>query len=64
MEVNKMGKKQQQIDLNKIIEHNPNINTGQLQRNLQMINELKKAGVKVGPNYNLEFPFSRSKPRK
>lgn len=59
-----MKKKQPQIDLNKIVEHNPNIDTGQLQRNLQMIDELKKVGVKVGPNYTLESPFSRSKPRK
>jgi microsomal dipeptidase-like Zn-dependent dipeptidase len=60
METNKMKKKP--MDINKIIKNNPNIDTGQLQRNLHMLNELKRAGVKVGPNYNLESPFSRSIP--
>ncbi len=57
-------KKELYIDLDKIIEDNPSIDAAKLQRNLEMIGEVKKAGVKVGPNYTLESPFSRSQPRK
>lgn len=49
-----------QIDVDKIIADNPNVDSGQLQRNLEMLNELRKAGVKIGPNYTLESPFSTS----
>jgi len=50
------------IDLDKIIEKNPAIDAKELVRNLEIIQELKKRGVKIGPNYNLGSPFSKPEP--
>ena len=33
-----------------------------LARNLELIKELQKNGIDMGPNYNLESPFSRPNP--
>jgi hypothetical protein len=50
------------IDLNNLIKNNPKINSQEFARVLQMIAELKKQGVNVGPNYNIGSPFSQPEP--
>ena len=51
------------IDLDKLVKNNPKVDLNQLTRTLQMLEELKKQGINVGPNYNLGSPFSRPDPR-
>jgi len=51
------------IDLNKLIGRNPKINSQELARALQILGELQKEGVNIGPNYNLGSPFSQPEPR-
>jgi len=50
------------IDLDNLIKNNPKINSQEFARVLQMIAELKKQGVNVGPNYNIGSPFSQPEP--
>jgi hypothetical protein len=54
--------KKPKIDLNKIVKNNPDIDPGDLAQNLKIIQELRKSGVNVGPNYNLGSPFSKPGP--
>lgn len=51
-----------QIDIDKLIAKNPAINAEKLARNLEVLQELQRRGIKIGPNYNLESPFSRPTP--
>ena len=57
-----MSNKKKPIDIDTIMRNNPNVNVSDLARNLELINELQKNGVDMGPNYNLESPFSRPNP--
>jgi hypothetical protein len=50
------------INLEKIVEKNPNIDSRELARALQMLRELQQQGVNIGPNYNLGSPFSQPEP--
>lgn len=50
------------IDLNKLIEKNPKIDSQELAHTLKVLGELQKQGVNIGPNYNLGSPFSRPQP--
>jgi len=54
--------KKPQIDLNKIAKNNPRVDAEDLAQNLKIIQELRKSGVNVGPNYNLGSPFSKPGP--
>lgn len=51
------------IDINKIVKSNRNINPSDLARSLKVIDELKKNGVNVGPDYRLGSPYSRPERR-
>ena len=50
------------IDINELIARNPSVDAGEVAHNLEVLEELKRRGVKVGPNYNLGSPFSRPEP--
>lgn len=50
------------IDLNKLTEKNPKIDTQQLAHALRILGELQKHGINIGPNYNLGSPFSQPEP--
>ena len=57
-----MNNHKKQININKIIKSNSNVNASQLADNLKMIGELQKNGINVGPNYSLSSPYSRPNP--
>ena len=57
-----MSNKQKPIDVGTILNNNPNVNASDLARNLELLDELQKNGVDIGPNYNLESPFARPNP--
>ena len=57
-----MKKTSIKIDLNKLIEKNPKIDSKELARVLKMLGELQEQGVNIGPNYNLGSPFSQPEP--
>jgi len=42
-----------------LLRRTPSPDVIRLQENLRMLEELRKRGVKIGPNYNLESPFCR-----
>ncbi len=50
------------IDFNKLTEKNPKIDSQELARVLQILGELQKQGINIGPNYNLGSPFSQPEP--
>jgi len=50
------------INLDKLIKKNPKIDSRKLARVLQILGELQKQGVNIGPNYNLGSPFSQPEP--
>jgi hypothetical protein len=54
--------KKKQIDFNKIIGNNPNINQQELADGLNSIGDLNKHGVNTGPDYNLGSPYTRPVP--
>jgi len=47
-----------QFNLKKILEANKKVRADQLEKNLEAIQALKRAGIPVGPNYRLASPFS------
>ncbi len=47
------------FNIKKLIKKNPNVDAKVLARNLEVLGELQKSGIKIGPNYNLDSPFSR-----
>lgn len=49
-------------DIDKLIGKNPAVDAKELVRNLEILQELKKRGIKIGPNYNLGSPFSKPEP--
>lgn len=51
------------IDINKLIEKNTAVDARELQRNIKMLQDLKQAGINVGPNYNLGSPYARPEPK-
>lgn len=51
------------IDINKLIEKNTAVDARELQRNIKMLQDLKQAGINVGPNYNLGSPYERPEPQ-
>jgi len=50
------------IDLNELSKKNPKIDTKHLAHTLKILGELQKHGVNIGPNYNLDSPFSQPQP--
>jgi len=52
-------RKKIQLDIEKLIAKNPSVDVEELARNLEVLQELQKKGIKIGPNYNLSSPFSR-----
>ena len=46
------------INLDELIGKNPKIDSQELARALQILGELQKQGINIGPNYNLGSPFS------
>jgi hypothetical protein len=48
-----------QFNLKKILEANKKVRADQLEKNLEAIQDVKRAGIPVGPNYRLGSPFSR-----
>ena len=42
-----------------LLKRTPSPDVVKLQENLRVLDELRKHGVKIGPNYNLESPFCR-----
>jgi hypothetical protein len=50
--------KSKKINLDKLIGNNPKIDSQELARALQILGELRKQGINIGPNYNLGSPFS------
>ena len=58
--------KKKTIDLNisDIAKNNPDVDVNNLQRNLDILSELRESGVNVGPNYNLGSPYARPNPNK
>jgi tRNA isopentenyl-2-thiomethyl-A-37 hydroxylase MiaE len=60
MEIMAMNKpKRNTVDIKKLIKKNPNVNAEELAHNFEVLKELQKRGVKIGPNYTLGSPFSR-----
>ena len=51
------------FNIDKIVKQNPAVDAEELARNLEIIEELRKRGIKVGPNYNLGSPFLRPQPQ-
>lgn len=55
--------KSKRINIDKIIKENPAVDARELQRNIKMLQDLKQAGINVGPNYNLGSPYARPEPQ-
>lgn len=51
------------IDIDKLIKKNPAVDARELQRNIKMLQDLKQAGINLGPNYNLGSPYARPEPQ-
>jgi hypothetical protein len=45
------------VDIKKLIKKNPNIDVKELSRTFEVLRELQKRGIKIGPNYTLTSPF-------
>jgi hypothetical protein len=63
MAIGAIMSKSKRIDINKIIKKNPAVDMEELQRNIKMLQELKQAGISIGPNYNLGSPYERPEPQ-
>lgn len=55
--------KSKRINIDKIIKENPAVDARELQRNIKMLQDLKQAGINVGPDYNLGSPYARPEPQ-
>ena len=55
--------KQNNINIEKIVQNNRKVSSSDLVKNLKALGELQKQGVNIGPDYQLGSPFSRPTPR-
>lgn len=55
--------KSKRMNIHKIIKKNPAGDARELQRNIKMLQDVKQAGIYLGPNYNLGSPFARPEPQ-
>ena len=51
------------IPIPEIIKNNSAVDAMELQRNIKMLQDLKQAGINLGPNYNLGSPYARPEPQ-